>query len=78
MIKVAAFLLVALLAAYGFHALAQARVDVRPAVTPIESSSSNGLSYAWFYDSTGRTVFACRIGQGGGDTVECKAKATLP
>ena len=78
MTKFAAFTLVAVLAGYGFHALAQVRADVRQQVTAIGSSSSNGISFAWFYDSTGRAVYVCRTGQGSGDTVECKATTTLP
>ena len=78
MIKIAGLLLVAAIATYGLHAFGQIRADVRPSMTPISSSSSNGISYAWFYDSTERTVFACRIGQASGDTLDCKAKATLP
>jgi hypothetical protein len=78
MIKAAALVLVAALTGYGIHALAQSRIDVRPAVTPIGNSSSNGVSFAWFYDSTLRTVYVCRAGQGVGNTLECKAKAALP
>lgn len=78
MAKMAALVLVAALAGYGIHALAQLRADVRQLVTAIGTSSSNGISFAWFYDSTERTVFVCRVGQGSGDPVECKAKATLP
>ena len=78
MIKVAAFVVVAVLTGYGFHVLAQGRIDVRPAVTPIASSSSNGVSFAWFYDPTLHTVYVCRAGQGVGDTLECKAKTALP
>ena len=77
MIKIGSLLLVAAIATYGFHAFAQIRADVRPSMTPIGSSSSNGISFAWFYDSTERTVFVCRIGQAAGETVECKAKTTL-
>lgn len=77
MIKILSLLFVAALAAYGVHALAQMRADVRPAMTPIGSSSSNGISFAWFYDSIERTVIVCRVGQAAGDTVDCKAKATL-
>ena len=77
MIKAAGLLLVAGLAAYALHAFAQIRADVRPAVTPIGSSSSNGVSFAWFYDNSDRTVFVCRIGQASGDTVDCKAKTNL-
>jgi hypothetical protein len=76
MIKVAAFLLVAVLTGYGFHTWAQSRIDVRPALTPIVSSSTNGVSFAWFYDASLHTVYVCRAGQAG-DTLECKTKATL-
>ena len=78
MIKFAAFVLAAALAGYGFHVLAQGRIDVRPALTPIASSSSNGVSFAWFYDPSQQTVYVCRAGQGVGDALECKARATLP
>jgi len=78
MIKIAGLLLVAATVAYGLHASAQVRADVRPSMAPIASSSSNGVSFAWFYDSTERMVVACRIGQAPGDTVECKAKTALP
>lgn len=77
MTKAAGLLLVAGLAAYALHAFAQIRADVRPAVTPIGSSSSNGVSFAWFYDNSDRTVFVCRIGQASGDTVDCKARTNL-
>ena len=78
MTKVAALMLVAALAGFGFHALAQVRTEVRPVATPIGTSSSNGISFAWFYESTERVVYVCRTGQGAGDPVECKAKAALP
>jgi hypothetical protein len=77
MIKIGSLLLVAAIATYGLHAFAQVRADIRPSMTPIGSSSSNGISFAWFYDSTERTVIVCRIGQAPGETVECKAKTTL-
>jgi hypothetical protein len=77
MIKLAGVLLVTAIATYGLHAFAQIRADVRPSMTPIGSSSSNGISFAWFYDSTERTVVVCRIGQAAGDAVDCKAKTTL-
>ena len=54
MIKVAALVLVAALTGYGIHALAQTRIDVRPVVTPMGTSSSNGVSFAWFFDSMRR------------------------
>jgi hypothetical protein len=77
MIKIVGLLLVAAIATYGLHAVAQIRADVRPSLTPIGSSSSNGISFAWFYDSTERMVLVCRIGQAPGDTVDCKAKTIL-
>jgi hypothetical protein len=77
MIKIAGLLLVAAVATYGLHAFAQIRADVRPTMTPIGTSSSNGISFAWFYESTERTVIVCRIGQAPGDTVNCKATTTL-
>ncbi len=78
MIKIVGLLLIAAIATYGLHAFAQIRADVRPSVAPIASSSSNGISFAWFYDSSERTVFVCRIGQAPGENVDCKAKTTLP
>jgi hypothetical protein len=78
MIKMAGLLLVAATVGYGLHAFGQVRADVRPAMAAVGSSSSNGVSFAWFYDSTERTVVACRIGQAPGDTVDCKARTTLP
>src|SRR6266853_2012309 len=69
MIKIVGLLLVAAFATYGLHAFAQMRADVRPSMTPIGSSSSNGVSFAWFYDSTERTVVVCRVGQAPGDSV---------
>lgn len=78
MIRLAGLLLAAALATYGIHAFAQLRADARPAMIPIGSSSSNGISFAWFYDSPGRTVVACRVGPAPADTVDCKAKTTLP
>jgi hypothetical protein len=77
MIKIAGLLLVAAVATYGIHAFAQIRADVRPTMTPIGTSSSNGISFAWFYENTERTVIVCRIGQAAGDTVNCKATTTL-
>ncbi len=79
MSKVTAMLLGALLAGYALHAWAQqGRIDLRTAVTPIGTSSSNGISFAWFYDSNERTVFVCRAAQGAGDAIDCKAKSQLP
>jgi hypothetical protein len=73
----AALIIAAAAAGYGLHALAQSRFDVRPAMAPIGTSSSNGISFAWFYDPTERAVYVCRSG-GSSDTVECKARAQLP
>lgn len=56
----------------------QGRVDVRTAVTPMGTSSSNGVSFAWFYDPTDRSVFVCRSAQASGESIDCKAKAQLP
>jgi hypothetical protein len=78
MAKAVALVIVAVLAGLGFHAFGQVRADVRPAITPIGNSSSNGMSFAWFYDSTERVVYVCRTGHGGGDTVDCRAKTSLP
>ena len=78
MLKIAFFLFAALIATYAIHALAQIRADARAVATPIGNSSSNGTSFAWFYDQSERTVFVCRIGQAPADTVDCKAKTTLP
>jgi hypothetical protein len=76
--KIVGLLFIAAIATYALHAFAQIRADVRPSATPIASSSSNGISFAWFYDSSERTVFVCRIGQAPGESVDCKAKTTLP
>jgi hypothetical protein len=78
MIKTLTLVVIAAATGYALHVLAQPRVDTRAAVTPIVSSSSNGVSFAWFYDPAERTVFVCRAGQGGADSVECKARTTLP
>ena len=76
MLKLAGLLAAGALVAYGFHAYAQVRTDVRP-LTAITSSSSNGVSYAWFYDTAERAVFACRIGPAPSDALECKSKAVV-
>jgi hypothetical protein len=76
--KLAAFLLTALLAAYGFHALAQSRIDVRPAVTPMGTSSSNGVSFAWFFDANSRTVHVCRAPPGANTPLDCRTATALP
>lgn len=56
----------------------QGRIDVRTAVTPMGTSSSNGVSFAWFYDATDRSVYLCRTAQATGESIDCKAKAQLP
>ncbi len=76
MLKLAVALAAAAAVGYAAHALAQMRTDVRP-LTPIASSSSNGASYAWFYDAAERAVVACRIGPAPGDALDCKARAPL-
>ena len=78
MMKILALVVVAALTGYTLHVLAQTRVDTRAAVTPIVSSSSNGISFAWFYDPAERTVYVCRVGQSSTDTPECKARTALP
>ena len=78
MLKFLAVILIAALAGYGLHAFAQSRFEVRPPVSALASSSSNGVSFAWFYDPADRTVYVCRAGTGGSDGVECKSRTTLP
>ena len=79
MVKIAVVLVLVVMAAYGIQAPGQLlRADARPAMTPIGTSSSNGTSFAWFFDSGERVVIACRNGQAPGDALDCKAKATLP
>jgi hypothetical protein len=77
-IRIASVALLAALTGYALHAWAQGRIDIRTAVTTLGTSSSNGVSFAWFYDPADRTVYVCRAGQTGGDGVDCKAKTTLP
>lgn len=76
----AALLIVVLSAVTGYaiHALAQSRVDVRPSMMPMASSSSNGVSFAWFYDAGTRAVVLCRAASGPNDPVDCRAHTTLP
>ena len=76
--KITAVLLGALLAGYALLAWAQGRVDVRTAITPMGTSSSNGVSFAWFYDSADRSVIVCRTAQAAGEGIDCRAKAQLP
>jgi len=77
MIKIAAMALLATCAGYGIYAFGQGRLDARPTVVALSSSSSNGMSFAWLYDPTERTVYVCRVG-GTSESLDCKAKATLP
>jgi len=77
MIKVAAFVVMAMCAGYAFYALGQTRFDARAAVVTVGSSSSNGTSFAWLYDPTERTVYVCRAGAGA-ESPDCRAKTTLP
>jgi len=77
MIKTAAFILMALCTGYGLYAFGQPRFDARAAVVTLGSSSSNGISFAWLYDPTERTVYVCRAG-GGAESPDCRAKTTLP
>jgi hypothetical protein len=76
MLKFPVLLVLATLTGFGLHAFAQPRLDARSAVTPIGSSSSNGVSFAWFYDPADRAVYVCRIGFA--DAVDCKPRTTLP
>jgi len=80
MIKLTSAVLIAVLTGYAFHAWAQSRmdVDVRPTVTPMGTSSSNGVSFAWFFDAPARTVYLCRANQGSNTSPECSVRTTLP
>lgn len=78
MFKLAGLAIVAMLAGYGIHAFAQARIDVRPAVAPLGTSSAGGVSYAWFYEPNGRTVYVCHVGPAPKASIDCGAKARLP
>ncbi len=79
MSKVIVLLVGALLAGYALLAWAQqGRIDVRTAISPMGTSSSNGVSFAWFYDATDRSVYVCRTAPAAGDPIDCKAKAQLP
>jgi hypothetical protein len=77
-LKVASFALIAALTGYCLYAVADSRIDVRPAVTPIGSSSSDGVSFAWFYDASNRNVYVCRAGKGVQEMLDCKARSALP
>lgn len=77
MMKIAAVALVAALAGYWLYAGAQTPIDVRPPVAPIGTSSSDGVSYAWFYDTTNRSVYVCRAGRGV-EGINCRSARALP
>jgi hypothetical protein len=76
-----AAVIAALLAGYGIYALAQDRSPlIRSAVatlTPITSSSSGDVSFAWFYDAANHRVYVCRA-SATKVTVDCNARADLP
>lgn len=78
MLKTLAVVVIAAVVAYGAHALAQVRTELRPPLAAIGSSSSNGVSFAWFYDATERGVVVCRIGPAATDQLDCKAHTRLP
>lgn len=78
MVKFAGFLIVAILTGYGIHAVAQGRIDVRPAVAALGTSSAGGVSYAWFYEPNARTVYVCYVARGPKVSIDCGAKASLP
>ena len=77
MIRIATVVLMVVCAGYGFYAFGQARFDARASVVTLGSSSSNGISFAWLYDPTERTVYVCRVASGA-ESLDCKAKAMLP
>jgi len=77
-LKILAAVLFALFAGYALHAFAQSRFEMRPAVSAIASSSSNGVAFAWFYDPSERSVYVCRMGSAANEALDCRSKATLP
>jgi len=77
MSRLIALLLAAAAGGYGLHAMAQSRFDARTTAAPMGTSSSNGVSFAWFYDPSQRVVYLCRAGSAG-DAIDCRAKAQLP
>ena len=77
MIRIATVVLMVVCAGYGFYAFGQARFDARASVVTLGSSSSNGISFAWLYDPTERTVYVCRAGSGA-ESPDCRGKTTLP
>lgn len=76
--KVAVFVVAAALAGYWLYAVAQTGIDVRPPVTPIGTSSSDGVSFAWFYDASNRNVYVCRTAKAVEGTLDCKGRSALP
>lgn len=77
MVKIAAVALVAVLLGYWLFATAQTPIDVRPLVAPVGTSSSDGVSFAWFYDASNRNVYVCRSGKGV-EGIECRSGRALP
>jgi hypothetical protein len=78
MARLLVMVVIAALAGYALHAFAQGRAEIRTAVTTLGTSSSNGISFAWFYDAADRTVYMCRTASASADVVDCKAKVNLP
>ena len=76
--KLVSVVVLVVLAAYGAFAWAQQRLDARPSLTPITSSSSNGFSFTWFYDFSSRAVYVCVAGSDPASRIECKASAAIP
>jgi hypothetical protein len=76
MSQIIALIAAAAAAGYALHAFAQVRFDARTTAAPIGTSSSNGISFAWFYDASERTVYVCRASSAG-ETIDCKGKAQL-
>jgi hypothetical protein len=78
MARLLVMVVIAALAGYALHAFAQGRAEIRTAVTTLGTSSSNGISFAWFYDTADRTVYMCRTAGASADVIDCKAKVNLP
>jgi hypothetical protein len=77
MVKIAGVALVAGLLGYWLFAAAQTPIDVRPPVSPMGTSSTDGVSFAWFYDTTSRHVYVCRSGKGV-EGIDCRSSRALP
>ena len=78
MTRLSVMVLLAALAGYALHAFAQGRAEIRTAVATLGTSSSNGLSFAWFYDAADRTVYMCPTAGASADAIACKARSALP